>query len=232
KHNYGVALMGDIDYAKQVTSYAVSSSDLPVSVKIRAGLQKDRDFLAKFVLSLQAAGASWICLHPRLAEQKRRGHADWSQIQFVKQILDIPVIGNGDVQTSEDALKMFLETKCDGVMIGRALTARPWLLAQIATQLGVSSQSHWLHVSLEEEAYKYGEALMKFINLSEQFFNEVDGLKRLRFYIKVSHPWLNFGHSLYANAHRVNTYDQAREMIVDFFRASGLKMHNYTELKY
>lgn len=232
-HNCGVALMGDSQYAKRITRFAVESSSLPVSVKIRAGLQNDPLFLSQFVEGLQEAGASWVCLHPRLAEQKRRGRADWQQIKFIKTFLKIPVVGNGDIQTCEDVFKMLNETGCDGVMIGRALTAKPWMFAKIskavfpAIKIPVS-----LPESLEEEAYIYGEALKFFINESQKYFSEDQGLKRWRFFVKVSHPWLNFGHSLFAKSHKVSSYEQALEMLNTFFKAPGLKMSNYTDLKY
>ncbi|MCB9026444.1 MAG: tRNA-dihydrouridine synthase family protein [Bdellovibrionaceae bacterium] len=235
KHNYGVALMGDLEYAKQVTSYAVESANVPVSVKIRAGLQNDNKFLTQFVLNLQEVGASWICLHPRLASQKRRGQADWNQISLVKKILDIPVIGNGDIQTLSDVFHMFDQTQCDGVMIGRALTARPWLLGLIAKKLsiGESLPSEFNFPShCDEEAYAYGRSLLKFINNCIEYFPEDFGVKRIRFFIKVGHPWLNFGHELYAKINSANTYEQAVEVVDNFFKAPGLRMSAYTDLKY
>ena len=85
RHNYGVALMGDAQYAAEVVRVTVKNSRVPVSVKLRAGLQKDEEFLVRFVRGLQDAGCAWITLHPRLGEQKRRGSADWSQIGRVRE---------------------------------------------------------------------------------------------------------------------------------------------------
>lgn len=130
-HNYGVALMGDPEYAAQVVATTVGVSTLPVSVKLRGGnreQQLEKDFLLRFVTGLVDAGASWITLHPRTSEQMRRGSANWSQIRDLKERLSIPVIGNGDVQVWQDALRMRQETNCDSVMVGRGLAARPWML--------------------------------------------------------------------------------------------------------
>lgn len=76
RHNYGVALMGDPDYAAEVVRMTVRNSQVPVSVKLRAGKQGDFEFLSRFVGGLEKAGASWISLHPRSAEQKRQDKAD------------------------------------------------------------------------------------------------------------------------------------------------------------
>src|SRR5665213_1694659 len=81
RHNYGVALMGDPEYASEVVRMTVRNSKVPVSVKLRAGIQKDMEFLLRFTKGLEDAGAAWITLHPRVGEQKRRGAADWSQIR-------------------------------------------------------------------------------------------------------------------------------------------------------
>lgn len=136
RHNYGVALMGDPEYAAEVVRMTARNTDLPVSVKLRAGLQSDQEYLLKFVLGLLQAGAKWICLHPRTAAQKRRGIADWAQIKWLNERIDLPIIGNGDIQTSDDVLQMLQETRCEMVMSGRALAARPWLVWQVAEDLG------------------------------------------------------------------------------------------------
>jgi tRNA-dihydrouridine synthase B len=233
KHNYGVDLMGDVDYAAEVTRYAVEASCLPVSVKLRAGQQNDKEFLLNFVIKLQDAGASWICLHPRLASQKRRGRSDWSQISFIKKNLKIPVIGNGDIQISDDIVRMFNETSCDGVMLGRALTGRPWLLAKMAKILNSQlSLEFEMPQNLEEEAQEYGKSLKKFIYFSRKYFPDSEGLKRLRFLLRVSNGWLNFGHDLYSRAQKIESYDQADEVLDIFFRSKELKYSTYTSLTY
>jgi tRNA-dihydrouridine synthase len=116
-HNYGVALMGDAKYAAEVVKMTVKGTKLPVSVKLRAGHQNDTTYLLEFVKGLEGSGASWITLHPRTAEQKRRGSADWSQIRTVRENVKIPVIGNGDVQTAEDAKILMDQTGCDMALL-------------------------------------------------------------------------------------------------------------------
>jgi tRNA-dihydrouridine synthase len=152
KHNYGVALMGDAAYAARVVEMTVKHSPVPVSVKLRAGLQNDIEFLDGFVRGLESAGAAWVTLHPRVGHMKRRGAADWSQIKFVRERVAIPVVGNGDVQCVDDVFAMLGETGCDSVMVGRALAARPWLLWQVGEKLGLKPPAVFAEQALGESS--------------------------------------------------------------------------------
>ncbi len=221
KHNYGVSLMGDPGYAAEVTSMAVKASDLPVSVKFRAGIQKDESVLIDFVRGIESAGAKWVTLHPRTSAQKRRGRSDWSQIEFIKQKLSIPVIGNGDVQTKDCFKKMREETGCDQVMIGRALTARPWLLWQIGEELGFKPpkdfQGKEAPSTRQEEGEAFKEHLLFMIPLLFKHYDEVEALKKFRFYLRISHPWLEFGHQLIRLAAKCFSEEDCFSMVENFF---------------
>ncbi|MCP4911666.1 MAG: tRNA-dihydrouridine synthase family protein [Oligoflexia bacterium] len=235
KHNYGVSLMGDPKYAAEVVDMARRSSDLPVSVKLRSGHQNDFQFLLNFVNGLVEGGASWVCLHPRTAEMKRKGKADWNQIKMLREAIDIPVIGNGDIQIYQDALRMFEETGCDGVMIGRALTSRPWILWQIGEKLGFEPPEGCegkAPETKEEEASEYGRSLIYLTNVLEEYFEYKDGLRRFNFHLRVSHPWLNFGHALDKRLNRGKNFQEKREIISEFFAKPGLFQSHYTELAY
>ena len=222
KYNYGVSLMGDPDYAAKVVSYAVESPEgLPVSVKFRAGLQKDKDVLLAFSKGIESAGASWVTLHPRLSEQKRRGIANWDQIALLKSKLSIPVVGNGDVETLEDLTRMKEQTGCDMVMVGRALTIRPWLLWQLGESLGMTEP-----VSLKgkeapndslSEGAELGRHMLRLLDHHFEFFSEIEALKKYLFYIKVMHPWLMFGHDLYRKSTMCKNKESLKALIEDFF---------------
>lgn len=237
KHNYGVALMGDPDYAARVVEITRKHTTLPLSVKLRAGHQNDFSFLLRFCERLQEAGVDWLCLHPRLAEQKRRGHADWSQIKKLKLNLSLPLIGNGDIQVTEDIHAMFDQTQADAVMIGRALTARPWLLWQFAEDLNWPSaplgfEGRRAPRTGEEEAREYGQAVAFMAHHLQEHFDDAGALKRLRFYLHVSHSWLNFGHSLKLKIGKVKTMAETHSIIEQFFATEGLIMSARTELRY
>ncbi len=250
QHNYGVSLMGDPDYAAAVVRMAVDSSDLPVSVKLRSGLQSDLEYLLNFVEGLQNAGASWITLHPRTSEQARRGQADWNQIRELKARLHIPVIGNGDIQTAQDVLRMLEQTKCDRVMIGRALTARPWIFWQVGEALGwpppPASQSRqmdsgtlpkaWASATTRapqtpvEEGAEYGKCLKQLAALLKLHWPMELGLRRFSFFVKTGSVWLTFGHRLYAGVTRSKTWAELEEFLHAFFQHE-LEMSQRTELR-
>jgi len=238
KHNYGVSLMGDAQYAAEVVRMAVKASSLPVSVKLRAagpqaGVQGP-EYLFNFVKGLQEAGASWICLHPRTAEQKRRGSADWTQIRELRERISIPVIGNGDVQTSEDVFAMLNETHCDMVMAGRALAARPWMMWQVGEKLGLASprgrEGQKAPQTREEEGAEYGRALLYLISLSQKYFSEDLAMRKIRFYIRTTSVWLMFGQELVSISTRSKTLTEMKELIHIFF-SQPVEMLPRTELR-
>lgn len=220
KHNYGVALMGDPEYAWEVVRVTVRNSSVPVSVKLRAGGQGDLQFLLRFVKGLEEAGASWISFHPRTVEQKRRGSADWSQIKAVREAISIPVVGNGDVQTADDVFAMMEETHCDSVMVGRALTARPWLLWQVGERLGFAppeGREGRAPQTPEEEGAEYGRALQLLLKTMRTHFSEELGMRKFRFYVRTSSPWLDFGNQLYSIVTKAKTYDECEAGMTQFF---------------
>lgn len=234
RHNYGVALMGDPDYAAQVVEMAVKADAGPVSVKLRAGHQNDREFLLNFVRALESAGASWICLHPRLAAEKRRGKSDWTQISWVRERLSIPVIGNGDIQQADDVFQMLNQTSCDMVMVGRALTARPWLMWQVGHRLGWGNPLGFEGAppeSPEEEGEVFGQSLLWLVEVYKKSFAEIIGLKKFNFYIKNASPWLEFGHALMADCSKAKSYDELKLYLQRFF-LSPQRMMKRTQLRY
>ncbi len=234
RHNYGVALMGDASYAAEVVRMTVRHSSVPVSVKLRAGLQNNEAYLLDFVRGLEDAGAAWITLHPRLGEQKRRGRADWSQIRRVREHLKIPVIGNGDVQCDEDVWTMLEGTGCDSVMVGRALAARPWLMWQVGERLGfgppVGRDGERAPQTPEEEGREYGRACLQLVQVLEQYFPFPAGFTRMRFYLRMTMGWLEFGHALFAQCTRAKSYAELDQTITEFFQMEQ-RMVKRTELR-
>lgn len=234
RHNYGVALMGDADYAAEVVRMTVRSSRVPVSVKLRAGLQNDLEYLVRFVRGLEDAGASWITLHPRLGAMKRRGSADWSQIRLVRESVGIPVVGNGDVQCADDVFAMLDVSGCDAVMVGRALAARPWMLWQVGERLGfgapVAFAGQRAPVGGLEEGAEFGRASLFLIDELEKHFAWEAGFTRFKFHLRMTVGWLEFGHHLSASCSRAKGYSELRDTVAVFF-SSPQKMSARTHLR-
>ncbi len=128
KAGAGVRILANPDHFYRIVKACVDASIFPVSVKIRLGLTEDTINVVENARAAQEAGASLLTLHPRTAANRYSGSARWNYIGIVKSNLSIPVCGNGDIRTPEDAVRMITETGCDAVMIGRAAIGNPWLL--------------------------------------------------------------------------------------------------------
>lgn len=131
----GAALLKNPDKIYDIVKSVKESVPIPVTVKIRSGWD-DKSINAKEVaIVCEKAGASAICIHPRTRSQRYEGLSNWNIIKEVKESVNIPVIGNGDIKSVYDAKRMIEETNCDAVMIGRSTLGNPWLIKDIVNYL-------------------------------------------------------------------------------------------------
>ncbi|WP_344614695.1 tRNA dihydrouridine synthase DusB [Dactylosporangium salmoneum] len=166
-----------------VTSAVAAAGPLPVTVKMRIGIDDDHRTFLDAALTAQDAGVAWVALHARTAAQRYSGEADWSAIAALKQALDIPVLGNGDIWEATDALRMMAETGCDGVVIGRGCLGRPWLFADLAAAFAGSSER--VLPSLGEVAalmYRHAELLTEWLGTERD--GVTDFRKHVAWYLK------------------------------------------------
>lgn len=131
----GSALLKNPAKIKEIVSSVVNAVPIPVTVKIRSGWDSEHINAVEVAKICEEAGASAICVHPRTRSQGYSGKADWSIIKAVKEVVSIPVIGNGDILNIYDAKRMIDETGCDAIMIGRGVLGNPWLIKQINAYL-------------------------------------------------------------------------------------------------
>lgn len=136
KKGGGVALLRDVCTATAVVEAVVKAVDVPVTVKVRSGFEDGVVTAIPFAKAAEEVGAKAVAVHARFAKQGHSGDADWDVIRDVKQVTThMPIIGNGDIHSGEDARRMLDRTGCDGVMVGRAALGRPWIFKQIAHYL-------------------------------------------------------------------------------------------------
>ena len=130
RRNGGSGCLRDLDLVQEVIRSVASRTHLPVTVKIRSGWNEEMRDPVQIALRCQDAGARALALHPRTRTQMYSGAARWEEIAAVAAALEIPVIGNGDIKTAEDAHRMWVETGCAGVMIARGAFGQPWIFDQ------------------------------------------------------------------------------------------------------
>lgn len=174
KNGDGSKLLLDLKLAEKIIRQAVKSSSIPVTVKMRSGWDENNIVAVELAQIAEAEGAAMITVHGRTREQFYTGNANLDIIKSVKESVNIPVIGNGDIKNVNDAINMFEYTKVDGIMIGRGALGNPWIFNQIS--------------NLEEKKItnkERFETIIKHIELACQFKGEIVGVKEMRKHI----PW-------------------------------------------
>ena len=131
RRNGGSGCLRDLDLVQSVIRSVAAATHLPVTCKIRSGWNEEMRDPVTIALRCQDAGARVLALHPRTRTQMYSGSARWEEIAAVVQALEIPVLGNGDIKTAEDAVRMHRETGCAGIMIARGSYGQPWIFNQV-----------------------------------------------------------------------------------------------------
>ncbi len=177
----GGALLQETNLTQQIFTTLVNAVKKPVTLKIRLGVTDASRYLFKDIAQIaEDEGIQMITLHPRTVNQGYSGDADWKMIKELKQISNIPIVGNGDITTPEDAKKMIDETNCDYVMIGRGAMGNPFLFEQINDFLKTGSYNHYsLHNRLDsffEYLHLTTQYKIKFTNIKGQAMRFTKGM--------------------------------------------------------
>ena len=173
KNGDGSKLLLNLDLVEKIVKSVVEASNVPVTVKIRKGWDDKNIVAVEAAKIIENAGASAITIHGRTTKQYYSGSSDLEVIKKVKESVNIPVIGNGDIKCGKDALKMFEYTNVDGIMIGRAALGNPWIFEEIINYL---QDKQIRNISSNEKL----DVIIKHINKEVEQKGEDIGIKELR----------------------------------------------------
>ncbi len=221
----GSALMKTPERIEKIVHALAEVSDRPVTVKIRKGFDEAHANAVEAALAAREGGAAAVAVHGRTREQYYSGEADWEIIARVKEALDIPVFGNGDITSPEDAARMVRQTGCDAVMIGRGARGNPWIFRQTLSWLeqmpGAGEADTEVGNQQQSPEKPDGAALKEMILLHARMQlackGEYTGMREMRKHV----AWYTAGWPrsarLRAEVNEVETYEQLEKLLTKIF---------------
>ncbi|MBS1905352.1 MAG: tRNA dihydrouridine synthase DusB [Actinobacteria bacterium] len=207
----GAALPWKIGLFSDIVDRAVKAAgEVPLTVKMRKGISKDHLTFLDAGRAAEDAGAAAVALHARTAGEYYSGHADWSAIGELKQaVTSIPVLGNGDIWSADDAVRMMAETGCDGVVVGRGCLGRPWLFGELAGAFGDERA-----VRVDATLGFVKDAFRRHAELLVEFFEDEDrGCKDIRKHVAWYFKGYPVGGDIRSALARVSTLQEIDDIL-------------------
>ena len=204
RRHCGAALLKNPDLAAAIVAEVRRAVSFPLTVKFRTGWQDDSEIAVHLAKRFEDAGADALIFHPRVAPDRRSRPPKWAYIGMVKQAVNIPVFGNGDVFDHDDCRRMIIETGCDGVAIGRMAVARPWIFAELTE-------------NLQPDPEMFADAAIQLARLLENHYDPVAAIKRFKRFAFYFSANFRFGHTLYSRVLKAGDMKEVVTILKRFF---------------
>lgn len=211
KNGDGSRLLKNLDLVGRIVEEVVKASSVPVTVKIRKGFNKE-DVSVETAKIIEQAGASMLTIHGRTRDEYFSGNVDLEAIKKVKQVLHIPVIGNGNIVDEESALHMFEYTGVDGIMIGRGAMGNPWIFSKIIHYLKTGQKLK--EISNERKL----QIIIKHIELEVEEKGERVGIPELRKHLACYIRNLQNARKIRVEINKINTKEELISTLKEVFR--------------
>ena len=207
----GSALMKNPKLVGEIVRKVSSSIKKPLTVKIRKGFTGESVNAVEIAKIIEDAGASAVAVHGRTREQYYSGKADWDIIRRVKEAVSIPVIGNGDVDSPENARRLLEETGCDGIMIGRAARGNPWIFGRISSYLENGAMPP------EPSIPEVRDMILRHAQLQIEYKGEYTGMREMRKHVAWYTAGMPHSASVRRQVNEVETYEQLERLVETFY---------------
>lgn len=216
----GSALMKDPKLVEHLLRMLVSRVKKPVTVKFRKGFDEEHINAVEIARIAESCGVAAVAVHGRTRQQYYSGQADWDIIRQVKEAVRIPVIGNGDIFTPQDAKRMLEETGCDGVMIARGARGNPWLFQRTCHYLETGE------LLAPPDAGTVAQMILRHARMQVELKGEVIGMKEMRKHIAWYTAGLRHSASIRRASNQIETYDQLRLLLETKLMQPGGEVEN------